>query len=196
VPRRSVAYGAEVERGVRSRTGSIGGLTGMLRHPAADLMIPGAAGASFPRIGPRPQSLRLSVIHLEETFGTRPNARLYEYVMPFGITAVSQFTNLPIYHCAHTLQSYRCCGSNVVAMQLYASQIPHRGIRRSPCFRSTRSVPPESIHPHRTLTTLPGAHSNADNELRTQPPAPPRRPTTPLPSTVPQTVGHTTWPCR
>ena len=55
-------YGAEVERGARSRNGSIGGLTGMLRHPAADLMIPGAAGASFPRIGPRarPQSLRLS----------------------------------------------------------------------------------------------------------------------------------------
>ena len=39
-----------------------------------------------------------SVIHLEEDFGTRPNARLYEYVMPFGIYCslpVYQFTNLP-----------------------------------------------------------------------------------------------------
>ena len=33
------ADGAEVERGVRSRTGSTGGLTGSLRRPAADLMI-------------------------------------------------------------------------------------------------------------------------------------------------------------
>ena len=60
VPRRFAAYGAEVERGVRSRNGSIDELTGVLRYPAAALMIPGAAGASVPRIGPRPQSLRLS----------------------------------------------------------------------------------------------------------------------------------------
>ena len=60
----SAAYGAEVERGVRSRTGSIGDLTGALRSPAADLMMPGAAGATIPRIGPRPQSLRLSDTYL------------------------------------------------------------------------------------------------------------------------------------
>ena len=48
------------ERGARSRNGSIDELTGVLRYPAAALMIPGAAGASVPRIGPRPQSLRLS----------------------------------------------------------------------------------------------------------------------------------------
>ena len=40
--------------------GVLTGHTGVLRHPAADLMIPGAAGASVPRIGPRPQSLRVS----------------------------------------------------------------------------------------------------------------------------------------
>ena len=40
--------------------GVLTGHSGALRSPADDLMIPGAAGASIPRIGPRPQSLRLS----------------------------------------------------------------------------------------------------------------------------------------
>ena len=38
-----------------------------------------------------------SVTHLVGSLGTRPNARLPEYGILFGITAVSQFTNLPIY---------------------------------------------------------------------------------------------------
>ena len=96
-PSTSAAYGAEVERGVRSRTGSIGDLTGALRSPAADLMIPGAAGATIPRIGPRPQSLRLSDTLEVGSLGTRPNARLPEYGILSELTAVSQFTNLPIY---------------------------------------------------------------------------------------------------
>ena len=38
-----------------------------------------------------------SVRHLGGSLGTRPNARLYEYVILSELTAVSQFTNLPIY---------------------------------------------------------------------------------------------------
>ena len=38
-----------------------------------------------------------SVTHLVGSLGTRPNARLYEYVILSELTAVSQFTNLPIY---------------------------------------------------------------------------------------------------
>ena len=47
-----------------------------------------------------------SVRHLVGSLGTRPNARLYEYVILSELTAVSQFTNLPIYQ--FTKQPVRC----------------------------------------------------------------------------------------
>ena len=55
-------------------TGVLTGHTGSLRRPEVDLMILGAAGASVPRIGPRPQLLRLSDTRIRlmgETFGSR-----------------------------------------------------------------------------------------------------------------------------
>ena len=44
----------------------------LIRHPAADLMIPGAAGASVPRISGLDLMNRFdSAIHLGETFESR-----------------------------------------------------------------------------------------------------------------------------
>ena len=86
-------------------TGVLAGHSGALRCPADDLMIPGAAGASVPRIGPRPQSLRLSdtpgrdlwvsmisLISANARLGTNMNIRLGIVCSPRGLYHI-----IPIY---------------------------------------------------------------------------------------------------
>ena len=130
-------------------TGVLTGHSGALRSPADDLMIPAprSRGEQRARLS-RESGLDLnrfdSVTHLGGSLGTRPNARLYEYVILSELTAVSQLAvyQFFLHLVKRTISTIRHIVSPPAAApgRSRSTQSQRRTVARPPCA----SCPPPS----------------------------------------------------